>query len=227
MAKIVAYQVQNDGNWDPVAFSKRKLKNKKEVFIIVDDERKELWIWIGNEADVRSRFISSTVAASIRRMYGLTLRVRSADQGVEPDEFWRCIEGIPPEGLGPEEINDGLIEKTITESHSSLSSRLIKFKKKSVAESTKRAIRKKTKQTTAKKVTKIPKSKEKKAKSLMDFIEGETSLITTPLCPRCQKGHLLPYSQVVNVTTRRKDVLPIAKWVCSNCKHSPEDSDSD
>ncbi|MFX0172210.1 MAG: hypothetical protein ACFE9L_09835 [Candidatus Hodarchaeota archaeon] len=224
MAKIVAYQVQNDGNWDPVAFSKRKLKNKKEVFIIVDDERKELWIWIGNEADVRSRFISSTVAASIRRMYGLTLRVRSADQGVEPDEFWRCIDGIPPEGLGPDEINDGLIENTIIESPSSQNSRIKKAEKKSATKFPKKAIKRKT---TAKKVTKIPKSKEKKAKSLMDFIEDETSLITTPPCPRCQKGHLLPYSQVVNVTTRRKDVLPLAKWVCSNCKHSLEASDSD
>jgi hypothetical protein len=224
LAKIVAYQVQNDGNWDPVAFSKGKLKNKKEVFIIVDDERKELWIWIGNEADVRSRFISSTVAASIRRMYGLTLRVRSADQGIEPDEFWRCIEGISPKGLGPEKINDGLIEKTIIESPSSQSSRIKKARKKSTIKSTKRTTSSKT---TAKKVTKIPKSKEQKTKGLMEFMEGETSLITTPPCPQCQKGYLLPYSQVVNVTTRRKDVLPLAKWVCSNCKYSPENSDSD
>lgn len=222
MAKIVAYQVQNDGNWDPVNFSKEKLSNKNEVFIIVDDERKELWIWIGNQADVRTRFISSTVAASIRRMYGLTLRVRSADQGDEPEEFWRCIEEIPSEGLGLEDPKDELIGKTSVESLSSQSPRSKSVKKKPA----KKAINKETKQTTTKKVARIPKSKEKNVKSLMEFMESEDSLVTTPPCPQCQKGHLLPYSQVVNVTTRRKDVLPLAKWVCSNCKYCPDGSDS-
>jgi hypothetical protein len=225
LAKIVAYQVQNDGNWDPVNFSKEKLSNETEVFIIVDDERKELWIWIGNQADVRTRFISSTVAASIRRMYGLSLRVRSADQGDEPEEFWRCIEEIPPEGIGPEEYKDDLIKKTSVESLSSQSPRSKSVKRKPAKKPSKKAIKKETKQTTTKRVTRIPKSKEKNVESLMEFIESENSLVTTPLCPQCQKGHLLPYSQVVNVTTRRKEILPLAKWVCSNCKYCPDGSD--
>ncbi|MFX0184283.1 MAG: hypothetical protein ACFE95_14465 [Candidatus Hodarchaeota archaeon] len=226
MAKIVAYQVQNDGNWDPVNFSKEKLSNKKEVFILVDDERKELWIWIGNQADVRTRFISSTVAASIRRMYGLTLRVRSADQGAEPEEFWRCIEEIPPEGIGPEDSKNELISKTSVESLSFQSPRLKSVKKKPAKKASKKTIKKEKAQTTTKKVTRIPKSREKNIKSLMEFMKSENSFITPPPCPQCQKGHLLPYSQVVNVTTRRKDVLPLAKWVCSNCKYCPDVSDS-
>ncbi|MHA2168298.1 MAG: hypothetical protein ACXAB7_00165, partial [Candidatus Kariarchaeaceae archaeon] len=70
MTRLVAYQVNPDGHWDPVAFSPENLK-VKEVYILVDDSRKEIWIWIGQNADVKTRFISSTAATEIRRLYGL------------------------------------------------------------------------------------------------------------------------------------------------------------
>lgn len=216
--RIVAYQVQNDGNWDPIAFSRKKLK-QKEVIILVNDERKELWIWIGKKADVRNRFISSTAAVEIRRLYGLTLRVRSADQGSEPPDFWNCINSIPPEGIGPSvgvmkeaEIatNLKLNDKMKTES----TTRIKKGSKKSEVQSPK--------------ITKlIPKKAAKgssQTKSLTTNHENQPSLLTTPPCPKCQKGNLLPYSEIVNVTARRKDILPIAKWVCSNCDFTPEKS---
>ena len=98
LTRLVAYQVTPDGHWDPVAFSKRKLK-AKEAFIIVDDERREIWIWLGKEATVKTRFITSTAATEIRRHYGLTYRVKTADQSDEPQNFLDCINSIPKNGI--------------------------------------------------------------------------------------------------------------------------------
>jgi hypothetical protein len=209
LTKIVAYQVQQDGNWDPVSFKKTDLK-AKQVFILVNDERKEIWIWIGEGADVRTRFITSTAAAEIRRIYGFTLRVRTADHGSEPRDFWKCLDLIPKEGLGPD-ISVPISEKVLTRPIESSS-----FKK--LSKQAKSAPKRKTKRKTTKKSEKILSS------SVAELKEGE-SLITTPPCPQCEKGNLLPYSKAIQVTTRRKEVLVYATWICSKCNFSPETSE--
>ncbi|UCE12498.1 MAG: hypothetical protein JSV04_09915, partial [Candidatus Heimdallarchaeota archaeon] len=58
------------------------------------------------------------------------------------------------------------------------------------------------------------------------IIEPSIEAVTTPPCPRCETGHLIPFSDVVNVTSRKKEVLPFAKWICSNCGFSPKGFDS-
>jgi len=58
-------------------------------------------------------------------------------------------------------------------------------------------------------------------KTATQITEIDSSVINTPTCPECGKGNLLPYSGVIQVTTRRKEVAPIVKWVCSSCQYSP------
>jgi hypothetical protein len=208
LTRIVAYQVQQDGNWDPVTFKKTDLK-VKQVYILVNDERKELWIWIGEGADVRTRFISSTAAAEIRRIYGLTLRVRTADQGSEPDDFWKSLDFLPKEGVGPEVAREDPKPSEIT-IKATTSPKIVKRIPK------KKAIRKKpTKKTAVMKQTTLSLSEESK----------KEPLTTTPPCPQCKKGYLLPYSDVVKVSARKKEVLQFAAWICSNCNFSPKKPD--
>ena len=223
--RIVAYQVQNDGFFDPVQFRKENLRST-EVFIFVEEGRKGIWIWIGEKADVRTRFISSTVASEIRGHYGMTFRIKSADQGGEPDDFWSCIDSIPLEGIGPvEDFDNSPLSKIHSYEEEEKLNKLIppKVPVRSVA---KTRIGKKT----IKKSTKTPpKRKRKDVKKsptpLTDFIEAKSSLVTTPPCPRCEKGHLLPFSQIVAVSSRKKEMLPFAKWACSSCGFSPKIED--
>lgn len=196
--RIVAYQVQDNGFFDPVIFRKENLIST-EVFIFVDEGKKEIWIWIGEDADVRTRFISSTVASEIRGLYGLTFRVRSADQGREGTDFWEFLDIIPQEGIGPTKDKEPFERKP------------------PVLEILKKKLPKKD-------VDQV--SKKKQNKPLTEYIEAKPSLVTTPSCPQCKKGHLIPFSQIVKVTSRRKEVLPFAKWVCSNCGFSPKGIDS-
>lgn len=217
LTRIVAYQVQQDGNWDPVSFKKVDLK-VKQVFILVNDGRKELWIWIGEGADVRTRFISSTAAAEIRRLYGLTLRVRTADQGSEPKDFWKCMDLIPKRGLGPD-VQEGNRKSSKTVLKESTTRKIIK--------------RAPSRQIKNKKTTPKPKLKSKLKEDQKEQIspskelKGDTSLVSTPPCPQCKRGFLLPYSKVVKVSARKKEVLQYASWVCSNCNFSPKSPDFD
>lgn len=209
--RIIAYQVQDTGFFDPVVFKKKNLKST-EVFIFVDEGGKELWIWIGKDADVRTRFISSTVASEIRGLYGLKLRVRSADQTHEPEDFWKCLDLLPEEEIGSMETKDSFDlvppEPPIPEVSKK------KTLKKPVEKIAKNAVKKRKK------------ASEETTKSLPEFTEAKPSLVTTPPCPRCDQGHLIPYSQMVNVTARSKRVLPFARWMCSNCGFSPKENDS-
>lgn len=223
--RIVTYQVQDDGFFDPVQFRKENLRST-EVFIFVDEGRKELWIWIGDEADVRTRFISSTVASEIRGHYGMTFRIKSADQGEEPDDFWSCIDSVPLEGLGPAE---DFGTTPLSEIHLHKEAELNKLipPEAPVRKVTKAEVEQKTIKKPRIKTSEIPPKKRKKdiKKSLTpltDFIEAKPSLVTTPPCPRCEEGHLLPFSKIIDVSSRKKEMLPFAKWACSNCGFSPK-----
>ncbi len=242
LGRIVAYQVQNNGFYDPVVFKKENLQSS-EVFIFVDDGRKELWIWIGDKADVRSRFISSTVAAEIRRIGGLSYRIRAADQGVEPADFWKCLDSVPEEGLGPIEA----IKKTelippkppvLDASKTKLSKKVIEKspKKKTndktelippqppIPDASKTELPKRVIEKSTEILKKLKKTEKEDFKPLPEYIEATPSLITTPPCPNCKRGHLLPYSEVVDVSRKEKQILPFSRWSCSNCGYSPDDA---
>ena len=54
---------------------------------------------------------------------------------------------------------------------------------------------------------------------------ASTDVITTPPCPECKNGHLLPYSERLEEKGKEVFVLPFAKWSCSKCNYSPSVSD--
>ena len=240
MARIVAYQVNSDGHWDPVAFSANNLK-PKEVFILVEDSRKEIWIWIGQGADVKTRFISSTAASEIRRLNGLTYRVKTVDQGLEPQIFLDCINSIPKKGIVPE-LKTSREKSQLTTVQSQIEINTTKKSSKTPPRKPSKKVTKpkpKTKTTlkapTTKKTqpktstTKKAKSKPKKivkkpARALDTYLPQDTSVITTPPCPDCEIGYLLPYSEVIEQEGREPIILPFSKWICSKCNFSPKKS---
>ncbi len=244
MTRLVAYSVTPEGHWDPVAFSPKDLK-AKSVFIIVDDEKRKIWIWIGKGAAVKTRFISSTAATEIRRIYGLTYRVQTIDQGEETKEFTESIDSIPKGGLVPELAEGQEENKKVKKPKSSKTKKITTKAKKtkattkkasttgSKAKSTRKAPTRKTpakkkknttkqKKTTSstKKITPKPR-RSQEITSLDNFIPQDTSIITTPPCPECGVGHLLPYSEKMEQEGRDDLILPFSRWICSKCDYSP------
>ncbi|MHA1238339.1 MAG: hypothetical protein ACTSSJ_03720 [Candidatus Odinarchaeia archaeon] len=69
------------------------LKSDK-VIVVVDDEKRRIWIWKGSKASIRQKFISARAATQIRQERGLSYKVNSVDEGEENEEFSK-IAGIP------------------------------------------------------------------------------------------------------------------------------------
>jgi hypothetical protein len=58
-----------------------------QVLIIIDDDGHRIWIWKGEEAPVRRKFIAARRASGIRDERGLAYRIISQDHGHEDQDF--------------------------------------------------------------------------------------------------------------------------------------------
>jgi hypothetical protein len=113
--------------------------------------------------------------------------------------------------------------------------------KKTPTKTTSRSVKKSTAEKTAPKKTstrkttprkiapvkgsaKKSRSSTKPQKSLNEYLPARTDVITTPSCPECKNGYLLPYSEHIEEKGKEVLILPFAKWVCSKCNYSPSGS---
>ena len=57
------------------------------IYVIVDPVNKEVWIWHGENASIRKKFIAARKAPEIRNNYGVDFKISAIDEGNEPPEF--------------------------------------------------------------------------------------------------------------------------------------------
>ncbi len=87
---VEALEMQEDGTTLSVDINKASLLPDR-VFCIVDDTNKNVYIWLGKEANVRKRFVGARVASRIRGELSTGFRVRSLDEGDEPSDFFNSL----------------------------------------------------------------------------------------------------------------------------------------
>jgi len=86
-----ALAMQDDGTSVEVCVNRNSLPSDS-VLCVVDDEGKNVFLWLGKDANVRKRFVGAQTASQLRTEYGTGFRVRSLDQGDEPDQFFNSLE---------------------------------------------------------------------------------------------------------------------------------------
>ena len=93
--EFVVYELNNSGERNRLDINQEELQNRlnpEEVFIIVREDLRRIFIWKGAKSPVRKRFISSGVAQELQRelqedsRYHLC-KIVSVDQGDELGEF--------------------------------------------------------------------------------------------------------------------------------------------
>ena len=91
----VLYQLSNEisGELEPFNNPERKL-NTDSVYVLMDNVLKKIFLWIGESAGVKSRFIATNAAQQLQRLKGLTYRVITEDQGSESNEFVQRISSM-------------------------------------------------------------------------------------------------------------------------------------
>ncbi|MHA1541966.1 MAG: hypothetical protein ACTSQH_03230, partial [Candidatus Hodarchaeales archaeon] len=71
------------------------LKNDS-VYIIVDESKRKIFIWKGEQAPVRRKFISAKTAQQMRQeKYGMVYRIDSLDPGIEGKDFLSIFGAVP------------------------------------------------------------------------------------------------------------------------------------
>ncbi len=88
---VNALEMQDDGTSKSVCLNKNSLPSDC-VFCVVDDEGKNVFLWLGKEAPVRKRFVGAQTASKLREEQGTGFRVRSLDEGHEPPQFFNSLE---------------------------------------------------------------------------------------------------------------------------------------
>lgn len=86
-----ALEMNDDGTSQSVCITRNGLTPER-VICVVDDENKNVYLWLGKEAPVRKRFVGAQTASKLRDEQGTGFRVRSLDQGSEPNEFFNSLE---------------------------------------------------------------------------------------------------------------------------------------
>ncbi|MFW9974935.1 MAG: hypothetical protein ACFFDQ_06710 [Candidatus Thorarchaeota archaeon] len=87
---VNALEMQEDGTSHSVDINRESLQPDR-VFCIVDNTNKNVYIWLGKEANVRKRFVGAQVASKIRGELSTGYRVRSLDQGDETADFFNSL----------------------------------------------------------------------------------------------------------------------------------------
>ncbi|TFG96691.1 hypothetical protein E4H12_10465 [Candidatus Thorarchaeota archaeon] len=86
-----ALEMQDDGTSKEVCINRTNMMSDS-VLCVVDDEGKNVFIWLGKEAPARKRFVGAQTASKLREEQGTGFRVHSLDEGYEPDQFFNSLE---------------------------------------------------------------------------------------------------------------------------------------
>jgi len=100
---IKKWTVNDDGTLTETSVSSMGDLENDSVYIIVDENRRTIFIWKGEKAPVRRKFISAKTAQQMRQeQYGMVFRIDSLDPGIEGKDFLTLFGGLPvstqPEG---------------------------------------------------------------------------------------------------------------------------------
>ncbi len=95
---VKKYTVKDDGELNPVPVSSLSDLSNDNVYIIVDENSRKIFIWKGEKAPVRRKFISAKAAQQMRQeQYGMVYRIDSLDPGLEGREFLTLFGEVPAE----------------------------------------------------------------------------------------------------------------------------------
>ena len=86
-----ALAMQDDGTSVEICVNRNSLPSDS-VLCVIDDEGKNVFLWLGKDANVRKRFVGAQTASQLRTEQGTGFRVRSLDQGQESDQFFNSLE---------------------------------------------------------------------------------------------------------------------------------------
>ncbi|MHA1744545.1 MAG: hypothetical protein ACTSWW_01010 [Promethearchaeota archaeon] len=108
------FQVQGNGEIHEILSTEKPIKDlleSKECYILCDDDVRIVYLWKGNEARVRSKFIGARMLQDVRSQVGLNYSSISMDEDEilpgEYPEYQNAIQGARTDGFAREIRDEG------------------------------------------------------------------------------------------------------------------------
>ncbi len=101
---VNGFEVLGDGTHAEVDVKRGTLDSAK-VYCVVDHSNRNIFVWLGNSANVRLRFVGAQTASTVKSDLSVHYKVTSIDEGDEPNIFFHILDSSTSE---PE------LEKTTT-----------------------------------------------------------------------------------------------------------------
>ena len=93
---VKQWTVNDDGTLTETSVSSMGDLKNDSVYIIVDESKRKIFIWKGEQAPVRRKFISAKTAQQMRQeKYGMVYRIDSLDPGIEGKDFLSIFGAVP------------------------------------------------------------------------------------------------------------------------------------
>lgn len=87
----------HEGDFVETAFKGMDKLDSNHVYVFQCDEKKLIFIWNGDGAKARAKFIASRAASELRMTLGFVYRVKPEDQGYESRDFKAVIGALSPD----------------------------------------------------------------------------------------------------------------------------------
>ena len=101
------FTVTDDGSLEPTTISSYADLKDDNVFLVVDENARRIFIWKGEQAPVRRKFISAKAAQALRQVeYGMVYRIESLDPGLEGADFLALFGVIKPSPTAKSPVSD-------------------------------------------------------------------------------------------------------------------------
>ncbi len=85
-----ALEMRDDGTSFKIELTRKALSPEK-VLCIVDSDSRSIYIWQGQKADTRKRFVGAHTASRLRNEQGPHFKVQPVDEGHEPPSLLRLL----------------------------------------------------------------------------------------------------------------------------------------
>lgn len=97
MRKVRLFIITDEGEYNEVPWKPNQL-GSEEVYLIVDESGKDIWIYKGANARIRRKFLGARAATELRQDIGFRFKVHSIDEGEAGDDpdFQALISGAKP-----------------------------------------------------------------------------------------------------------------------------------
>lgn len=96
MSKVRVFIITDEGEYNELPFQNKDQLDSEEVYLIVDESGKDIWIYKGANARIRKKFLGARAATELRQDIGFTFKVHSLDEGEDEPDFKALISGAEP-----------------------------------------------------------------------------------------------------------------------------------